>query len=389
MSYTILCHYDEIALKGRNKGMFERALMNMIGIQAKKHAVSNTIETIKKGQGRILIELKDYTPEMEDSWKEAMQCVFGLAYIGIARVITADIEETKKVAVDILKDKTFESFRVMVKRSDKTFPINSPEVGKIIGSAIYKHHPKKVDLKKAEMTVWIELTGGQAYMYTNKIQCQGGLPVGTQGRVIILMSGGIDSPVSAYYAQKRGLTPIFLHFHSYPYTTDASIEKVKTLTKLAGKYAQHTPLYLAPLADAQKKIMLGSPERYRIILYRRLMMRVANTLARNIKAKAIITGEALGQVASQTLENMTTIEESSFLPILRPLIGFDKKEIIDKAKEIGTFETSILPHDDCCSLFNPKRPELRATVEEVKKIEQELPIDEMMKDILDRTEKWN
>ncbi|MBU0661519.1 tRNA 4-thiouridine(8) synthase ThiI [Patescibacteria group bacterium] len=387
MEYQILCHYDEIALKGKNKDMFERALIRMIDLQAKRHSIDNTVTKIYKGQGRVHIDVQIDTEEIIEAWEKMLQNVFGIAYIGIARVTSADISTMIDLSNELLSTESFESFRVQTKRSNKTYPITSPEINRQVGAGIFQVTPKKVDLKHPDITVWIEIIAHKAYIYIHKSPGPGGLPVGTQGKAIILMSGGIDSPVAAYYAQKRGLSPIFVHFHSYPYTNDASIDKVKKLTAISGKYAKQAYLYLAPLADAQKKVVLFAPEKYRIIIYRRLMMRAANMLASRLGAKTIITGEALGQVASQTIENMTTVEAVSKRLILRPLIGFDKHEIIKKAKEIGTFDTSIIPHDDCCSLFTPKKPAIYTTIQELEEIEKDLPIEEMIQDIIDRTEK--
>jgi len=212
------------------------------------------------------------------------------------------------------------------------------------------------------------------------------MPVGTGGKALVLLSGGIDSPVAAYYLLKRGVEVDFIHFHSMPYTSPASVEKVKRLTDIINKFQSGSKIFLVPFADIQKEIMMKVPEKLRVIFYRRLMMKIAEEVARKENYLALITGESVGQVASQTLENMKVIEDAVKLPVLRPLCGFDKEEIINIARRIGTFEISILPHDDCCTRFVPKHPETRARMEEVKQAEKNLEVKKMIKEVMGKIE---
>ncbi len=234
--------------------------------------------------------------------------------------------------------------------------------------------------------LFIEIVNNDSFVYTKKIQGPGGMPVGASGNALVLISGGIDSPVAAYYALKRGAQISFLHFHSLPYTSQSSINKVKKLIKALEKFGARGRLYLFPFADIQKQIMIKAPEKLRIILYRRYMMRIAEILAKQKKYLALFTGESLAQVASQTLENIRAIEEPVVIPVLRPLIGFDKEEIIAKACKIKTYDISILPHEDCCVRFMPKHPETKAKLGEVNKVEQDLDIDGMIKNGTSRIE---
>ena len=274
-----------------------------------------------------------------------------------------------------------------------------------------KKFNKKVDLKNPEMTFYVEIFSAQgqslprqglslggALVYTKKIPGPGGLPVGTQPKVAVLLSGGIDSPVAAYRIMKRGASIMAIHFHSYPFTSRASIDKVKELTKILAPYhgGKLIPLYVVPLADAQKQVVQKCQERYRVLLYRRLMLRIAKQIAQREGAQALVTGESLGQVASQTIENIVAVESSlrdgvpslrdGYLPIFRPLIGFDKQEIIEEAKRIGTYNISIQPHDDCCSLFMPKRVATRARAEDLDREEQKFDVKLLAENTLSNAE---
>lgn len=225
-------------------------------------------------------------------------------------------------------------------------------------------------------------------MYTEKIPGPGGLPVGTQPKVAVMLSGGIDSPVAAYRMMKRGASAVAIHFHSYPFTSRASVDKVKELVEILEQYhgGRPIPLYSVPLAEAQKAVVKECAERYRVLLYRRLMVRIAQELARKENAPALVTGESLGQVASQTLENLTVVEKAIALPIFRPLLGYDKEEIVTEAKRIGTYDISILPHDDCCTLFMPRNPATHTTPQEIAHEESKLPVNQLVENMLQNTE---
>ena len=292
----------------------------------------------------------------------------------------------KKDCWDLIKNKKFKTFRITAQRSQKNFPMTSEEINKEVGAYIVEKSKKKVKLTNPDVNCFIEIVDGRAFVYLEKIKGPGGMPVGSNGKALVLLSGGIDSPVAAYYALKRGVKVDFIHFHSMPYTMPASVEKVKDLAKTLEKFQSASKIYLIPLADIQEKTVSKTPEKLRIILYRRMMLRIAEKLARDNKYLALYTGESVGQVASQTLENIKVIEETIKLPILRPLIGFDKEDIIEKAKEIGTYEISILPHEDCCTRFIPKHPETKANLKEVQEAEKKMDIKKMVREAIKKTE---
>ena len=285
---------------------------------------------------------------------------------------------------NFLKGKKFASFRVTTQRSKKEFPLTSQEISEKVGGWIVEKLKKKVDLKNQEATCFIEVVEDYALLYLEKIKGPGGLPTSVSGKVICLLSGGIDSPVAAYEIMKRGVKVIYLHFHSFPYTDYASIEKVREIVGLLNQYQGKSKLYLVPFSKIQEQILTKTPAQFRVVLYRRMMMRIAQKIVRKEKALAIVTGESVGQVASQTLENIKAIGAVTDLPVLRPVIGQDKEEIIQKAKEIGTFKISILPHQDCCTRFVPKHPVTKAKLDEIKKVEENLNIEELVNLAIDQ-----
>ncbi|MFA6027842.1 MAG: tRNA uracil 4-sulfurtransferase ThiI [Patescibacteria group bacterium] len=354
-----LCHYDEIGLKGDNRNYFERILIRNIKLNKKI--------SVKKNYGSLEIENKKGISEI-------LSHTFGVANYALAYKIKPDLKIITDLCLQEIKKKKYKSFRISAKRSDKTYPINSQQLNERIGETVQKKIKMKVDLENPEINCFVEIVKNIAYVYFKKEKGLGGLPVGSSGKAICLLSGGIDSPVAAYYAAKRGLSVSYLHFHSYPHTSKASIDKVKELIKILKPYTLSEKLHLYPFIDWQRKIYKSAPEKYRIILYRRLMFKIAEQLAVKEKAQAIITGEALGQVASQTIQNIDVVNRAVKLPVLRPLIGFDKKEIIAKAREICTYATSILPHGDCCTVFMPKNPETKANLSEVESLENRLCI---------------
>lgn len=386
MKYVI-CHYSEIGLKGKNRKFFEEKLIENI----KKALPENSWRKIRRISGRILIELKKEGEKKEKEIKEALKNVFGIAYFVFAESCQQNIQAIKKKALWLLKDRKFKTFKVETQRSKKDFPLTSQEVSEQVGAyllkkfKIKKQKPKiKVNLKSPDLTCFIEIVEGYAFLYLEKIPGPGGLPISVSGKAVSLLSGGIDSPVASYYGMKRGIKIVFLHFSSYPFTKQASVEKAKKVVKALNKFQFQSKLYLVPFTDIQKQILLNTKAKLRVILYRRFMFRIAEEIAKKEKAKALITGESVGQVASQTLENIGVIEEAVGLPVFRPLIGMDKQDIIEKAKEIGTFDISILPAEDCCQRFLPKHPETKAKLEEVKTEEKKLNIKKLIEQAIEK-----
>ena len=392
----LLCHYAEIGLKGKNRRFFEEKLMNNL----KKLALEPAdFDLIKRISGMIIVRLTEEGVKREKELKEKLKCVFGLANFAFAERCPQKIEEIEKKVLEILKKEKFsasgaasaggqgsaeggKTFRISAKRSNKNFPLNSQKINERIGATVLKkigeERKIKVDLENPEITVFIEVVQNYAFVYLQKIKGPGGLPVGSGGRVLSLISGGIDSPVASWFLFKRGAEVIFLHFHSFPQTDKASQEKTKEVIRKLSVYQTKTKLYLVPFLNIQKEVLLKAPADLRVIFYRRLMFKIAEKIAKKEKVLALLTGENLGQVASQTLENLGVIEKGISLPVFRPLIGFDKEEIISRAKEIGTYQISILPHQDCCSLFIPRHPATKASLFEVEAIEKKLKIKKLL-----------
>jgi len=273
----------------------------------------------------------------------------------------------------------FQSFRIETQRGDKTFPLTSPEINRQLGAAVQEKSGARVDLDNAEFTVTVEILPHDAFFGFNKIAGAGGLPVGSSGRVAALISGGFDSPVAAYRMMQRGCRIIFVHFHSVPYQDKTSQEKVRQLVQLLTRHQFTSRLYMVPFAEIQRQIVAAVARPLRVVLYRRMMLRIAEAIARQEKAKALITGESLGQVASQTLDNMAVIQQAARLPILRPLVGMDKQEIIDQSRRIGTFEVSSVPDQDCCQLFVPKHPATKARFIDVEEDETKLDVKDLLR----------
>lgn len=385
----IICHYGEIAIKGNNRDYFEKQIVTNLRKKLSSE-VPDSFEYVKKIAGRILVKINDQKikdESVKQKLTEVVMTIFGITSFSYAKKIPQDLPSLKKNALAELKDTEFSSFRISTKRSNKNYPMTSHEIDVEVGAYVFeKMKDKKVKLKNADVNVQIEIVDQDAYIYTEKIKGPGGMPVGTAGKALVLLSGGIDSPVAAYYAMKRGVRVDYIHFHSVPYTTPESLEKIKDLAKIVNKYQDGSKIYMIPFAETQKQIMMSVPPKLRVIFYRRLMMKIAENIANEKNYLALYTGDSVAQVASQTLENIKAIEQITTLPILRPLIGFDKEEIMDKARDIGTFETSIIPHDDCCSRLMPKHPETRAKMEEVLGAEKNLDVEKIITNCLDNIE---
>ncbi len=377
---AILVHYHEISLKGRNRPLFVERLAENLRTSLADLGVRKVVAL----SGRLLIPLKDEIPW--DKAKERLQKVFGVANFSPAFQTPWDMEALKRRVGEEVVKRSFQSFRITARRAEKTFPLTSDQINQDLGAFVKELTHARVDLTSPELTLFVEVLPREILFSFEKIQGPGGLPVGISGKVVSLLSGGIDSPVAAWRMLKRGCRVIFVHFHSHPYLSRASQEKAVELVQLLNNYQNFSRLYLVPFGELQREIVLNVPAPYRIVLYRRLMMRIATRIAGSEGAKALVTGESLGQVASQTLDNLVVIEEASPLPIFRPLIGMDKEEITDQAKAIGTYEISILPDQDCCQLFTPKHPATRIRLSTIREAEERLDIEKLVAEGLTKAE---
>lgn len=383
----VLCHYGEIALKGGNRNFFEAQLIQNIQNQLNAFC-EGSFEYVKRMSGGILIKLNEEGSSNEEKIKDALMHTFGIANFSFATSVPQDIETLKAFCWETMRKENFETFRVTTQRSNKNFPMTSEQINREVGGYIYDklEGKKAVSMKNPDKECKIFIINEFALVSLEKIQGFGGMPVGTGNKALAMLSGGFDSPVAAWQILKRGVQLRYAHFHSAPYTSKASIEKVVSLSQELKKFGSATKLYLIPFADVQKEIMMKTPERFRVILYRRMMMRISETIAKKEKCLALVTGDSIGQVASQTLENILAVSEAATLPIFRPLIGLDKEEIMQKAKIIGTYDISIQPHDDCCTRLMPKKPETRAKLWEILEAEKALDIPGLIKQTLDKTE---
>lgn len=365
---SALIRYHEVALKRGNRPYFVELLKRNL----RSSVEGLGLKEVKNLQGRLCMVFNGEADS--DEIRRRLACVFGVANFSFAERTAVDLEDLKSKILESLKGKEFSSFRIQTKRADKTFPLNSPDVNREVGAAVKAYSGAQVDLKNAELTIGIEILSRDAFFSLDKIPGPGGLPVGASGRVISLISGGIDSPVASYRMMQRGCRLIFVHFHSSPYLDKTSQEKVKELVKILTRHQYSSRLYMVPFGEIQRQIVTAVLRPLRVVLYRRMMVRLAEAIASSEKASALVTGESLAQVASQTLQNLTVIEKAATLPILRPLVGMDKQEIIDQARRNGTFEISILPDQDCCQLFVPRHPDTKASLVEVEKAESRLDL---------------
>jgi thiamine biosynthesis protein ThiI len=376
MDRLIVVHYNELGLKRGNRDYFENRLCQSIRAVLEDCGGAVT----RRLSGRILVELK---PDADMTIAaERLRNVFGIAYFAEARKTPATLEDIEQTAWLLASQRSFDSFRVAARRADKSFPHNSVAINTRVGAYIRERSGARVDLDNAALTCAIEVLGREALIYTDRIPGPGGLPAGTGGRVVVLLSGGIDSPVAAWKMIKRGCTAVFAHFHSFPYTNAESQEKAKRIAALLAAYQLQSKIYLIPFAEIQRHIMVGAPAEMRVVLYRRYMLRLAERIAAREKARVLVTGDSVGQVASQTIENIDVISRAVTMPILRPLVGDDKLDIIAIARVIGSFEISIQPDQDCCSLFVPKHPETRAKLEITEAAEKRLDVEAAMTEAL-------
>lgn len=370
---TILIRYGEIFLKGNNRGYFESALAKNI-----RTALENFTFKFVRAQNRFLIE--DYDEAYETDIIDKLTKIFGIHSVSVAVKVKSTEEELEKAAVLMMKDKSG-TFRVTVNRADKKIQKSSMELAAQLGGAVLESNPNlTVNLHVFDTDLYVDIReNGLSYLFTDKIMGAGGMPVGTAGAGMVLLSGGIDSPVAAYMMAKRGLKLHAIHFHSAPYTSEMAKQKVVDLAGIVKNYSGPIVLHVIPFTDVQLKIHEKCPAELMITIMRRFMMRIAERVAKANSCGALITGESLGQVASQTMESITVtngvIED---LPVFRPLIGMDKTEIMDIARNIDTYDTSILPYEDCCTVFLPKNPVIRPKLETVLKAEAKLDVETLI-----------
>ncbi len=380
---SVIIHYQEIALKGRNRTWFVQRLVENL----RTATADLDVVRVRALMGRLELALG---PNAD--WEEVKRRIartFGVANFARAQRAGRSVDQLATSILDELatrSDLDVGSFRITARRADKAHPLTSPEIEREVGGRVKVARGWKVDLDHPDLVIRIEILRTEAYYSLDKHSGPGGLPSGTSGHVMSLLSGGIDSPVAAYRLMKRGCRVRFVHFHSYPLLSHASVDKVRELTRLLTSYQLTSRLYLVAFADIQRQIVLSAPPPLRVVLYRRVMMRIAEHLAKRCRARALVTGEAVGQVASQTIENLVVINAAVTLPVLRPLIGSDKDEISNEARKLGSYPVSIIPDEDCCQLFTPRNPATRARVQQVEDAEAALPVDEMVSRAVDTAE---
>jgi thiamine biosynthesis protein ThiI len=369
---SALVHYQEIALKGRNRPWFVGRLVRNL-----REATSDLdVVTVRPLVGRIEVVLG---PKADwEQVRDRLSRVFGVANFARAGRTRPDVDELARDILSDLGDREPASFRVSARRADKRFPLTSPQIEREVGGRIKAARGWRVDLENPALTIYVELITHEAFYYFGKARGAGGLPTGSSGRVVCLLSGGLDSPVAGWRMMKRGCTVHFVHFHSYPILSRASQEKARELARLLTGYQLRSRLSLVPFGELQQQVILSVPPPLRVVIYRRLMLRIAELIARAWRAGALVTGEVVGQVASQTLENLAIIDEVATMPVLRPLIGMDKEEIMAEAQRLGTYPISIIPDQDCCTLFTPRHPATKARRAEIAAAEATLPLEAMV-----------
>ncbi|MFA7636191.1 MAG: tRNA uracil 4-sulfurtransferase ThiI [Monoglobales bacterium] len=373
MNEIILIKIGELILKGNNRSRFEdRLIMNI------KHSLRGIGSyKIWKSQGTMYVQPRDENSPILPAI-EKIKKVFGITQISRAYLADKDMGDIYRVIVEKLAGSLSngKTFKVEAKRADKRFPLKSPEICRDAGGVILKNFPNlSVDVKNPEITVVVDVRGEYAYIYCDKIPGAGGIPTGMGGKGLLLLSGGIDSPVAGWLMAKRGVELEAINFFSYPYTSERAKEKVIALAEILQEYAGKMPLHIAPFTEIQMEIKDKCPSEQLTIIMRRFMNRISQRVAEKVGAKVLITGESLGQVASQTMQSMVVTSEVATIPILRPLVGLDKVEIISYARRIGSFETSILPYEDCCTLFVPKRPDINPKLDRILESEAKLDVE--------------
>ena len=381
MEKLLLSKVGELALKGLNRKSFESRLLNNI-----KRKLGDDLKSIAMRQSAIYMEINDDADFY--SARDKVKKVFGITSVSVVYKTGKDIEEIKESAYEILKDVLpNRTFKVEAKRSDKKYPLTSPEICHETGGYLLsKIRPLKVDVKNPDYVVMVEIREDNAYIYYDKEPCFCGLPTGTSGKATLLLSGGIDSPVAGFMMAKRGLELNAVHFFSYPYTSERAKKKVIKLAEILGEYVGNYKVYVVPFTEIQLQIRDNCREDMMTLIMRRFMMKIAEKIAVSTGSKALITGESLGQVASQTIDSLHVTNSAVDIPVFRPLIGMDKTEITVISREIDAFETSILPYEDCCTVFTPKHPKTKPRVGEIEAEEQKLPVDKLIEDAVNNVE---
>lgn len=378
--HVFLIHYHEIGLKGGNRGWFENRLVTNI-----QRALSGlSVGEVRRLSGRMSVDVKPDTPL--DEVADRLRRVFGIANFADALCVPADMEVIRQTAWSLAQQASFESFKIAARRSDKRFPLTSEQINRDVGAYVQERSGAAVRMADPDLTITIEVTQQGVFVYPDKVSGPGGLPVGVGERAISMLSSGIDSPVASYRMMRRGVQLSFVHFHSQPYTDRNSQRNAEELVDLLTRYQYRSTLYIVPFAEVQRHIVAHSPPATRVLLYRRQMFRIGERIGLQEGAQAIVTGESVGQVASQTLSNIRAINDAVELPVLRPLAGDNKDAIIREAREIGTYEISIEPYQDACSLFVPKHPETKADVDQLREIEAGMDLEPIVEETIGKTE---
>lgn len=378
MKEVLLCKYGEIVLKGANRAYFEDVLCKELRKRAKK---CGNFE-VSRAQSTVYIEPLDEFCDMDMMLAEA-QKVFGIVAIARAYVCEKNIDSISENAREYIVEeiRKYKTFKVEAKRSDKRFPLDSMDLAREIGGVILSANPRmKVDVREPEVVVKVEIRERMAYIYAGIHKGAGGMPVGTNGKGLLLLSGGIDSPVAGYMMAKRGVKIEAVHFESFPYTSERALQKVLDLAKLVADYSGDIYVHIISLTKIQEELVKHCDEDYFTLLLRRYMVALANKVAERYNCGALITGESVGQVASQTMQAIAVTDAVADIPVFRPCIGMDKEEIIQIARKINTFDTSILPYEDCCTVFTPKHPRTKPVLEKVLAEENKLPFDELVEE---------
>ena len=379
MREIIMLKYGEIILKGLNRPVFERLLMKNI-----RKRLGEDIALMECRQAVVYIEPSEYADVEEMT--ERLKKVFGIVSIMRAAWVEKSMDAILSVLPEYLRESLADkkTFKVEAKRSDKTFPLKSPEICRECGGKILESfHHLRVDVKEPDVVVWVEIREKGAYIHAGRMDGAGGMPVGSNGRAALLLSGGIDSPVAGYMLAKRGVELSAVHFESPPYTSEAARDKVLELAKRVSEYAGPIRVHIVPFTEQQLAIRDNCPEEHLTLIMRRMMMMAAERIARRDRCVALITGESLGQVASQTIHALAVTNEVAGMPVFRPLIGMDKDEIVTVARRIDTFETSILPYEDCCTVFVPKHPTTKPKLEQVMHSEEALDMEGLVQKAVD------